>query len=261
MQTKRTRQRLATSAPTQSSVGANVRRLKSIRTKKCLSLVTSTPTRKGGSLGAALPTQLERDTLLTPLRVAELVGGPEMDERRPPHARRRNREKRGRIIGNPGCWGGDRGAWSRFWGKSSKNWGLGLRNWAGVKRNSVGVNGNSLGVKEIWGGVNRNWVGVNRNSTPDNGNWRGVAANSLAGNRNSVPDHRNWVTGKENSASHNRNSTAKTDDGVSVRENAAGFDVLFRAARSLPNPTYQVTAFNCCCRGCRTWAGGRNARR
>ena len=158
-----------------------------------------------------------------------------------------------------GVLGGERGAWSRFWGKSSKNWGLGLWNWAGVKRNSVGVNGNSPGVKEIWGGVKRNWVGVNRNSTPENGNWRGVAANSLAGNRNSVPDHRNWVTGKENSASHNRNSTAKAGDGVSVRENSAGFDFLFRAARSLPNPTCQVIEFNCCCRGCLTWAGGRRA--
>lgn len=48
-----------------------MRRLKSKRKKKSLSLVTSTPTRKRVSFRASLPTQLERDTSLTPLWVAE----------------------------------------------------------------------------------------------------------------------------------------------------------------------------------------------
>ena len=66
---KRKSQRRFTSAPAKSLVGTDVRRLKSNRPKKCRSLVTSTPTRKMVSL----PTQLERDTLLTPEWIAESV--------------------------------------------------------------------------------------------------------------------------------------------------------------------------------------------
>jgi len=72
MKTKRNNQRLVTSSPAKSALGDDVRRLKSNRTKKCLSLVTSTPTRKS-SIRVSLPTQLERDTLLTPEWVAESV--------------------------------------------------------------------------------------------------------------------------------------------------------------------------------------------
>jgi hypothetical protein len=56
-----------------------VRRLKSNRAKKSLSLVTSSPTkridlrREARALRASLPTQLERDTLITPDWVAESV--------------------------------------------------------------------------------------------------------------------------------------------------------------------------------------------
>jgi hypothetical protein len=72
MKTKRTRQKRIPSTP-KPDVGADVRRLKSKRIKKSLSLVTSTPTRKRVSVLASLPTPLERDTLLTPLWVAESV--------------------------------------------------------------------------------------------------------------------------------------------------------------------------------------------
>ncbi len=79
MKQKRKSQRLVTPTPTERRVGDDVRRLKSKRVEGSLSLVTSSPT-KGTSLRrefrawrASLPTQLERDTLLTPEWVAESV--------------------------------------------------------------------------------------------------------------------------------------------------------------------------------------------
>ncbi len=80
MKLKRKSQSLVTLVPARHHAGDNVRRLKTNRTRKSLSLVTSTPTNNRIALRqefcawrASLPTRLERDTLLVPEWIAESV--------------------------------------------------------------------------------------------------------------------------------------------------------------------------------------------